>query len=67
MVNEIVKIPANLDGGGNDKCIWAATSNDNFIVKSAYLSLFNLDSYACSSWALLWKLPLPPKIKTFFG
>ncbi|BBN67603.1 Polynucleotidyl transferase, ribonuclease H-like superfamily protein [Prunus dulcis] len=48
-----------------DSCIWQLTSNGEFSVKTAYLSLFTEETNHTWNWDTIWKLHVPPKIKTF--
>ncbi|XP_062021310.1 uncharacterized protein LOC133737845 [Rosa rugosa] len=69
-------IPPNLEGlrvcdvhggtrSGDDTIIWRLSQNGNFSVKSAYHSLFlNLDPQPWP-WNFIWKIQVPPKVKTF--
>ncbi|CAL8132777.1 unnamed protein product [Prunus armeniaca] len=41
------------------------TSNGEFSVKTAYLSLFTEETNHSRNWDTIWKLHVPPKIKTF--
>lgn len=36
-----------------------------FNVKSAYNSIYNFADYANSKWSFIWRLCVPPKLKTF--
>lgn len=56
--------------GVDDRMIWHFTSNGYYTVKSAYHLAIRLlaDSwdYPDTDWHLLWKVKVPPKIKSFF-
>ncbi|PRQ51455.1 putative ribonuclease H-like domain, reverse transcriptase zinc-binding domain-containing protein [Rosa chinensis] len=58
-------IPVGFEGSGPDRIIWGETSNGCFSVKSAYLALIKEENYDAFPWYFIWKLPIPPKLKTF--
>ncbi|CAL2267138.1 unnamed protein product [Prunus armeniaca] len=65
IVNLILSIHAGYNGSGEDKCIWQATSNGQFYVKTAY-STFYLDEGSVNwKWDFIGKLHVPLKVKTF--
>ncbi|CAL8164317.1 unnamed protein product [Prunus armeniaca] len=65
IVNLILSIHAGYNGSGEDKCIWQATCNGQFYVKTAY-NTFYLDEGSVNwKWDFIWKLHVPPKVKTF--
>jgi hypothetical protein len=64
-LHQITKIPVNFGQRGNDKIIWGETSNGHFSVKSAYLLLMQEDIPPRYDWKIIWKLPVPAKLKTF--
>ncbi|PRQ37815.1 putative RNA-directed DNA polymerase [Rosa chinensis] len=66
LISQIVKIPAGYSGCGSDKLIWGATSTGKFSVKSAYLTLLQDENYTPFNWAFIWKMAIPPKLKSFF-
>lgn len=64
--NLILSIPLS-QHASEDKLIWAKEMNGKFSVKSCYKTLVGeLFEQDVVSWATLWKLKLPPKIKLFF-
>ncbi|KAK9944849.1 hypothetical protein M0R45_010396 [Rubus argutus] len=65
IVNKILTIPPGFDGCGDDIQIWGCTSNGIFNVKSAYNIFFNSYDHTNSPWRFIWKLNIPPKLKTF--
>lgn len=51
----------------DDKLIWANEERGKFTVKSSYRALTQeLHSGDILEWTKVWKMRLPPKIKTFF-
>ncbi|KAL6272827.1 hypothetical protein ACE6H2_023519 [Prunus campanulata] len=48
-----------------DKSIWGLSKSSSFFVKSAYLSFIGDADFVSWRWDFLWKLYLPPKLKTF--
>ena len=65
IIGQILHIPTGFDGCGEDIQIWAHTSNGSFSVKLAYNIFFDGYDQANSPWKLIWKLQIPPKLKTF--
>lgn len=65
IVNLITSVHVGFDGSGVDKCVWQFTPNRNFSVKTAYDSLFHAQHIFEWKWHFIWKLHVPPKIKTF--
>ncbi|KAG5230022.1 ribonuclease protein [Salix suchowensis] len=64
IVKLITGMHAGLNVSGVDKRIWKFTSNGYFSVKTAYSSLMK-DNNLKLKWQFLWKLKIPPKVKTF--
>ncbi|KAB5560806.1 hypothetical protein DKX38_005763 [Salix brachista] len=64
IVKLITGIHAGFNGSGVDKRIWQFTSDGCFFVKTAYSSLME-DNNLKWKWHFLWKLKIPPKVKTF--
>ncbi|CAL2228907.1 unnamed protein product [Prunus armeniaca] len=58
-------IHAGLNHTEVDSCIWQLTSNGEFSVKTTYLPLFTEETNHTWNWDTIWKLHVPPKIKTF--
>ncbi|CAL9024686.1 unnamed protein product, partial [Prunus brigantina] len=65
IVNLILCIHAGYNGSGEDNCIWQATSNGQFSVKTAYNTFFPDEGSVNWKWDFIWKLHAPPKVKTF--
>ncbi|PRQ60552.1 putative reverse transcriptase zinc-binding domain-containing protein [Rosa chinensis] len=65
IIDQIIRIPPAFDGCGEDKQIWGYTSNGIFSVKSAYAIFLASYCQDNSPWKFIWKLQLPPKLKTF--
>ncbi|KAK9939901.1 hypothetical protein M0R45_016581 [Rubus argutus] len=65
IVDQILNVPPGFDGCGDDTQIWGETSNDIFYVKSAYTIVSNSPCLINSPWKFIWKLEIPPKLKTF--
>ncbi|VVA38500.1 PREDICTED: ribonuclease [Prunus dulcis] len=65
VVQKIHCIFAGFNHTEADSCIWQLTSNGEFSVKTAYLSLFTEETNYTWNWDIIWKLQVPPKIKTF--
>ncbi|KAI5347913.1 hypothetical protein L3X38_000800 [Prunus dulcis] len=65
IVNLILSTYAGYNGSGEDKCIWQPTSNGQFSVKTAYNTFYLDEGSANSKWDFIWKLHVPPKVKTF--
>ncbi|ONI01039.1 hypothetical protein PRUPE_6G118100 [Prunus persica] len=65
VVQKIHCIFAGFNHTEADSCIWQLTSNGEFSVKTAYLSLFTEETNYTWNWDMIWKLQVPPKIKTF--
>ncbi|XVE54414.1 hypothetical protein DITRI_Ditri03aG0079200 [Diplodiscus trichospermus] len=68
-IDEILRIPLvrNISG---DKCIWAHSKDGTYTVKSRYrraMQVFNDDTdfRVSGDWRKIWKLNIPPKIRTF--
>lgn len=62
----ILSIPL-LATNKDDKLIWAMEENCRFTVKSCYRAITqNLPREEMKTWAKVWKLNLPPKVKVFF-
>ncbi|KAG8486813.1 hypothetical protein CXB51_020358 [Gossypium anomalum] len=54
------------DAFGEDVCLWQATDNGKFTVKSAYNSIVKNDSlHDFNGWKEIWENFLPPRIKHF--
>ena len=69
VINTIVKkylLVWTLEGFGADRLIWKGTSNGHFSVRSAFDILLNEGNTEEFPWSFLWKLPVPPKLKTLF-
>ncbi|CAL2272822.1 unnamed protein product [Prunus armeniaca] len=65
IVNLILSTHAGYNGSGEDKCIWQLTSNGQFSVKTAYSTFYLDEGSANWKWDFIWKLHVPPKVKTF--
>lgn len=73
--NAILKFPG-IGGEVDEKIVWNWDDSGNFLVKSAYNLVINLELKAktsCSDsvdekflWSKLWKIKLRSKIKIFF-
>ncbi|XP_004306074.1 PREDICTED: putative ribonuclease H protein At1g65750-like [Fragaria vesca subsp. vesca] len=65
IVNKIVNVPIDFGVSGSDTLIWGATANGKFFVKSAYNSLFDMSAPLNPQWNYIWRMKIPPKLKTF--
>ncbi|XP_062021276.1 uncharacterized protein LOC133737799 [Rosa rugosa] len=65
IVSRILHTPPGFDGCGEDIQIWNYTSNGDFSVKSAYHIFFDTYDQLHSPWKFIWKMHIPPKLKTF--
>ncbi|XP_040372858.1 uncharacterized protein LOC112194030 [Rosa chinensis] len=65
ITDQILRIPPGFDGCGDDTQIWGGTSNGSFSVKSAYNIFFEDYEQMHSPWKFIWKMQVPPKLKTF--
>ncbi|CAL9001792.1 unnamed protein product [Prunus brigantina] len=61
----ITSIHAGFIDSGPDMCIWRFTSNGKFSVKSAYQLFCPVEAGSNWHWEFIWRLQLPPKVKTF--
>ncbi|CAL8174658.1 unnamed protein product [Prunus armeniaca] len=65
IIHLILSVHAGFNGSGTDRYIWQFTPNGSFSVNSAYSSLFPAEASVKWDWQFLWRLRLPPKVKTF--
>jgi len=69
IVNKIVNTPL-YPSVHDDRLVWTKENNGEYFVRSAYCmcmqELFDVDHFKAQvSWALIWKLKMPPKVKNF--
>lgn len=65
IVHLILSTHAGDNGSRDDKCIWHLTLNGQFSVNIAYNSFDMDEANASWKWDFIWKLRIPPKVKTF--
>ncbi|CAL2255075.1 unnamed protein product [Prunus armeniaca] len=65
IIHLILSVHAGFNGSGTDRYIWQFTPNGSFSVNSAYSSFFPAEASVKWDWQFLWRLRLPPKVKTF--
>ncbi|PRQ60738.1 putative reverse transcriptase zinc-binding domain-containing protein [Rosa chinensis] len=65
IVSRILHTPPGFDGCGEDIQIWNYTTNGDFSVKSAHNIFFDTYDQHHSPWKFIWKMHIPPKLKTF--
>ncbi|CAL2238143.1 unnamed protein product [Prunus armeniaca] len=61
----ITSIHAGFIDSGPDMCIWRFTSNGKFYVKYADQLFCSVEAGSNWHWGFIWRLQLPPKVKTF--
>lgn len=63
----ILPIHAGANSSLDDCLIWGHSSNGDFTMKSAFdLKMKEANRERNWSWQYIWKLDIPPKIRTFF-
>lgn len=65
IVGKILALPLVKFSTGKDTQVWGHSSNGIFIAKPTYTLKHNLDQSQEWSWAFIWKIYIPPKLKTF--
>ncbi|CAL5371541.1 unnamed protein product [Camellia sinensis] len=64
LISEILKIQPPRNNGGRDKPRWRKSPDGDFSTSSAYDLIMQSQSLE-NNWVWLWKLKIPPKIKSF--
>lgn len=65
IIQLILSVRAGVNDSGADRCIWQITPNGSFSVKSADSSFLPAEASVKWDWPFIWRLLLPPKVKTF--